>query len=360
MGFEISSTIEDNRIAADSGSMVRLDKLPISISASYQHQPEQRVKLEVDFNTAALDFFNSLPLGMFDNLKGLQASGNLHYHLHFDLNKNDPDNLSFDSELKKENFRIIKNGEENFDRINEPFLYTAMDKERVMRTFMVGSENPMFTPLNEISDYLKNAVLTSEDPSFFTHSGFVEDAFRESIAENIKQGRFARGGSTISMQLVKNLFLSRNKTVSRKLEEVLIVWLIEKNHLVSKERMYEIYLNIIEWGPDVYGIGEASKFYFNKHPRELTLAESIFLGENIPHPKYYKYEFDSAGHLKPNQQGYFEMIANRLLTREKITQQDRDSLKLDVKLTGNALKLILPSDTVPPDSTEMEEMEILE
>ena len=244
---------------------------------------------------------------------------------------------------------------ENFSRMSTPFSFLAMDGDRPIRSFVVGPENPMFTPYEQISDYLKNTVLTSEDPSFFNHAGFVEESFRESIATNIKQGRFARGGSTISMQLVKNIHLSRNKTIARKLEEALIVWLIEKNRLVSKERMFEIYLNIIELGPDVYGIGEASRFYFSKTPAELTLPQSIYLSEIIPHPKYFKYAFDSAGTLKPNHQAYFQLIANRLLTREKITQQDRDSLEFNVKLSGNALKLILPSDTVPPDSTDSED-----
>ncbi len=358
LGCDINVTVGDDIIAVNSGSVIQIAKLLINIESLYQRKPDPVIKLNVQFNTTAENFFTSLPDGMFNTLKGLQASGNLKYNLHFDVNKNHPDDLVFDSELKKENFQIIKYGEEYFPRINQPFIYTAMDRDRMVRSVFIGEGNPMFTSLPNISDYLKNAVLTSEDPSFFQHGGFVEDAFRESIAENIKQGRFARGGSTISMQLVKNVFLSRNKTVSRKLEEALIVWLIEKNHLVSKERMYEIYLNIIEWGPDVYGVGEASAFYFKKHPHDLTLAESIFLAELIPHPKYFKYSFDSTGHLKPYHKGYFDLIGNRLLTREKISQQDLDSLKSDVILKGRALEFIIPTDAIPVDSTEIEEMQI--
>src|SRR6185295_15378504 len=110
-------------------------------------------------------------------------------------------------------------------------------------------------------------------------------------AANYKAGKFVRGGSTISMQLVKNVFLTRNKTIARKIEEALIVWLIENNRLSSKERMYEVYLNLIEWGPNVYGIGEASRFYFYKSPADLSLAESIFLAMIVPRPKGFKYNF---------------------------------------------------------------------
>src|ERR1041384_6240758 len=89
----------------------------------------------------------------------------------------------------------------------------------------------------KISPYLRNAILTSEDGSFFFHNGFNEDAFRKSIAANYKAGKFVRGGSTITMQLVKNVFLTRHKTVARKVEEAFLVWLIENNNLCTKERM---------------------------------------------------------------------------------------------------------------------------
>src|SRR5690606_5829759 len=107
-----------------------------------------------------------------------------------------------------------------------------------MRNITIGPSNSDYTPLNEISPNLRNAVLTAEDPSFYRHKGFVEKAFTLSIATNLKEKAFKRGGSTISMQLVKNVFLSRNKTVSRKVEEILIVWLIENNNVTSKNRMF--------------------------------------------------------------------------------------------------------------------------
>jgi membrane peptidoglycan carboxypeptidase len=116
--------------------------------------------------------------------------------------------------------------------------------------------------------------------------------------------------------------------------------------------MYEVYLNIIEWGPDVYGINEAARFYFGKKPMDLDLAESIYLTSIIPHPKYFKYSFDSLGNLKPFIAGYYRLIANHLLKKEKITQAEFDSLQPTVKLNGEALKYILPLDTLPADTTE--------
>jgi membrane peptidoglycan carboxypeptidase len=225
-----------------------------------------------------------------------------------------------------------------------------MDGSRVVRSFLVGPENLNFVSLGNISSYLQNCVLSSEDPSFFDHSGFVEESFKQSIATNFKKGRFVRGGSTISMQLVKNVFLSRNKTIARKLEEALIVWLIERNRLVSKERMFEVYLNIIEWGPNIYGIGEASNYYFEKSPSSLSLQESVFLSSIIPHPKYYKSAFDSTGSFSTSMRNYYKVIANRLVIREKITEAEVDTSFLPLHLSQACKNYLMPLDTLITDS----------
>jgi membrane peptidoglycan carboxypeptidase len=143
------------------------------------------------------------------------------------------------------------------------------------------------------------AVLQSEDGGFFYHQGFLPDAIREAMVYDLKERRFARGGSTISMQLVKNVFLNRRKNIARKLEEALIVWLIEQNRLTSKECMFEVYLNIAEWGPGVYGLLEASEFYFGKRPSQLTLEECIYLASIIPKPKHYRSSFEAEALLLP-------------------------------------------------------------
>ena len=135
----------------------------------------------------------------------------------------------------------------------------------------------------------------------------------------------------------------------------MIVWLIEQNRLVSKERMFEVYLNIIEWGPNVYGIGEASRFYFSKLPSELNLPESVFLASIIPHPKYFKFMFDSAGTLKENQKGFYELVVSRLVKRGLIAAPDTTTLKPAVKLNGEALKLIMPLDSLPADSLKQDD-----
>jgi len=126
---------------------------------------------------------------------------------------------------------------------------------------------------------LISAVITAEDAGFFSHKGFSQRGIRDSFAENLEAGRIVRGASTISMQLAKNLFLTRERTFSRKFEETFITMALEQN--LSKERIMEIYLNIIEWGDGIYGIGQAAHFYFSKVPRELKPVESAFLASII-------------------------------------------------------------------------------
>src|SRR5690606_33052847 len=125
--------------------------------------------------------------------------------------------------------------------LNQAFTYNAYEDTVLMREIVVGPQNSKFTPLNEIASILKKTVLNTEDPYFYQHKGFEEEAFKLSIATNIKERAFKRGASTISMQLVKNVFLNRNKTMMRKFEEILLVWLMEVSGQVSKDRMFEVY-----------------------------------------------------------------------------------------------------------------------
>ena len=160
---------------------------------------------------------------------------------------------------------------------------------------------------------------------------------REALIYDLQVKRFARGGSTITMQLVKNVFLNRNKNFARKLEESMIVWLIETSRLTSKSRMYEVYLNIAEWGPRVYGIQEASAFYFNKRPSQLNTEESIFLASIIPKPKRFRSSFTENGELKDNMEGYYKLIARRLQKKGLIDETEADSIRPHIHVTGRAV-----------------------
>jgi hypothetical protein len=345
---------------------VELDSLSSVSLNKIQFNPFIRICLSskpvIDFKIIpvvwkANDLFYSLPEGIFASLKGLKAEGRLSFFLDFRIDMNMPDSLIFNTRLAAEDFRILDYGRDDYRMINEDFDYMFYENGKLLVTFPVGFENPDFTPFEQISPYLRAAVMTSEDGSFFFHRGFNPDAFRESIVTNIREKRFARGGSTISMQLVKNIFLNRNKDIGRKIEEALIVWLIENQHLVSKQRMFEVYLNIIEWGPGIYGINQASRFYFNKAPADLDLRESIFLASIIPRPKWYKYTFENNGVPKTFFSEYFGRLLAIMVRKKLIDSADTVGIKPDVLLTGPAAKVFVQTDTAAVDSFLLLELE---
>jgi hypothetical protein len=326
---------------------VSLNRLAFAPYMRFTARPGPQVSVQVpETRFDADDLFASLPAGLFARLAGIRTRGELAFHLDFAIDLARPEGVALDVGLEKRGFRIESFGATDFRAANGPFLYTAYEKERAQRTFLVGPENPDFRSLEQIPAFLKSAVMISEDGAFFTHRGFLLAPFKDSIVANLRAGRFVRGASTISMQLVKNLYLSRQKTIARKLEEMLITWLIEENRLMSKERMLEVYLNIIEWGPLVYGAEEAARYYFAKEVEDLTLAEAIFLACIIPRPKRFMYCFDEERRLRPWVQAYYADVSHKMLARGWIGQEDCDALLPEVTLRGPALLLLRTSE--PP------------
>ncbi|MGA9636957.1 transglycosylase domain-containing protein [Flavobacterium sp.] len=358
--FDYRFLLGSDFISVDSSSTIQLNKIKLHPYIAYETEEDTIYKLKVAIpKMKAQDFITSLPDGLFTHFQGMEAMGNFEYQLNFKFNKNKPNQLVFDSNLKKENLRITKYGEANLNKLNSEFTYRAIIKDVLQRPILVGIANPNYVTLDQISPFLQKSVLTSEDPSFFNHRGFINEAFKQSILKNIRTKKFSRGASTISMQLIKNVFLTREKTLSRKLEEILLVYLLENNRIATKTRMLEVYFNIIEWGPNVYGIGEASAFYFQKKPSDLTLNECLYLARIIPSPSKFMYQFDDEGKLKGyavNQERFFQklMLRRGLLTAEdtigqsvpfSISGRARSFLKLKVKdsLVADSTVVVLPT-----------------
>lgn len=359
--FETSqhAVVHDNSLALAPSSSLQINDISINTELIIERNEKTSIQLKAGIPVMpAQAFFNSLPDGLFQSFKNIKAEGELGYTLNFSVDLSLPDSLIFESAFNGKKIRLQQFGEVNPYRLNDSFEHTAYEKGRPVRRITVGTDNPHFVSYSQIPAALVNCVLTAEDGSFFSHSGFNEEAFRQSIITNIKEKRFARGGSTISMQLVKNLYLGRDKNISRKMEEALWVWFIENKRMVSKERMMEIYLNIIEWGPDVYGIGEAAQYYFNKKADQLTLNECIFLAGIIPNPKYFRFAFDKEGNLRNYFQSFFKIVSERLLMKEKITEEEFLSVSPVLKISGRAAALVMPADSLPDFDVEEPEEEI--
>lgn len=296
----------ENYIALKDNSTIRVKDFEVSPQVKVTLKPDNQVDLSLHTGVfQAQDFFDALPRGLFQNIDGVKVEGSIAYDLDFSVNLDKPDDIKFESKIDDADLKIIQWGAANIDSLNTSFVYDAYDDTVRVRQFLVGPENPNFRRLDQIPYVLKTTVRNTEDPFFYKHNGFEMEAFKLSIATNIKEKKFKRGASTISMQLIKNVFLNRKKTLNRKFEEILLVWMMEASGRVSKDRLFEIYLNVIEWGKNVYGITEAANYYFKKQPEDLTLGESLFLSSIIPRPKTGLSSFDYTGHLKGWVQRHF-------------------------------------------------------
>ena len=347
------TNIGKNYIELDSVSDIRFNHLDFHPYLKIVKDTSWQIMASVNKRDFPADqLFSSLPKGLFYNLEGLRTKGTLSYHFRLDLDFGQVDSLILESTLKANGFQILAYGNTDLRKMNEPFEYTVYEQGEPVRSFEIGPANPSFRPFNAVSRYLPLAIMQSEDAGFFYHNGFIPSAIRESLIQDIKERRFARGGSTLSMQLVKNVFLSRNKTIARKLEEMLIVWLIESDHLTSKERMFEVYLNIAEWGPMIYGAAEASRYYFAKEPSQLNLAECIFMASIIPKPKQVRYCFDGL-RLKPYYEDFYRVILDRLVDRGLISSEEAVGVTPEsVEITGPAKEYLTATQSRSPRSSQ--------
>ncbi len=343
--------VGSNYISLDSSSVIHLKKITAHPYIKYTLSPVKIYELKI--NTGWLngqDLFDSFPGGLFESFAGIQVAGKLNYSLNFYLDASNPNAVQFNSQLNKDNFRIIKFGKTDLTKLNHPFVQTPYEVKSPASPFTVGPANPDYTPLNEIAIDTRNAIMTSEDPSFYSNNGFVEESIRKSIATDFEKKKFSRGGSTISMQLIRNTFLNRDKNLARKIEEILLVWMIENNHLMTKDRMLEVYFNIVEFGYHIYGIGPASRYYFGKTPGQLTLGESIYLASILPNPKAGLYAFMPDGSLRPGLHGYFNLIGNLMAGHGKAQRDSNAYGFYDVRLKESLRREVSTVDTAKADS----------
>ena len=173
-----------------------------------------------------------------------------------------------------------------------------------MRTSLssLQEDNPKATLQHDWMEYqrisrnLKRAVIASEDAKFVGHEGFDWDGIQKAYEKNWQKGKIVAGGSTISQQLAKNLFLSTKRTPWRKLEEAAITWMLER--MMSKRRIFEIYLNVIEWGNGVFGAEAAARHYYKTSAANLSAGQSAKLAAMIPNPRYYDQHREARGLIR--------------------------------------------------------------
>lgn len=291
-------------------------------------------------------------------LSALELDGNFAWDLALDVPRYNPGRASWEASGRLRGFAVRRIAAEvNPYILNGPFIHTirdpAVDYIRSVRIPAAAAEHrPLFpaqpppgTPpageattgarearspadpgytyvrLWEMSEWVPKAVLTAEDGDFYYHGGVNFRTLAQAAARNVRAGEVVLGASTISMQLAKLLFLDDDRIFSRKLQEVFLVYLMEHEVPVAKDRILEIYLNIAEFGPGVFGIHDAARYYFGTDPADLTAGEAMFLATVLPSPKRYHWYY-ARGEITDGwfirMRSYFDIM----LERERMSEEE--------------------------------------
>ena len=320
-----------------SGGQVTVGRVAIELAGSidkFRSAPVFKAHIAVP-TVACQEVVDAVPRGFADTLAGMRCEGRLSYELRGSLDTADMTSLEFDFRPMLAEVKILTLGEQvDFSKFTSAFTHTAVryirhpkpgEPKYTTHQFQTGPGTENWVPLDQVNPNFIKVITTTEDGGFFGHRGFLMEAIKSAMVANLRKGRFVRGASTITQQLVKNLFFSlREKTISRKVQEAVITWQIERT--LSKPQLMELYLNIIELGPGpIYGIGAASWHYFERAPAELTLLQCLWLGSIIPSPPGYYSEFLN-GKASDTHRAMLAWVADVMLKREKITAEERSRL----------------------------------
>lgn len=293
-----------------------------------------------------------LPRSLLGPLEGLEVSGTFDWQGEVALDVSQPDSVRFDARVVPHALALSPDSPLPLLALHGPFVARIHVPSGTV-TRELSDANPHYRPLAAIAPTLRDAVLTNEDGGFWWHRGFNTQAIQLAIAENLRAGRFKRGAGTITMQLARNLFLGQQKTLARKGQEVVLAWSLEHLARLPKERLLEIYLNLIEWGPGVHGADEAAHWYFGKQADALTLDESLFLATLVPSPRRWAGRLTETGELRPWVREQMRFIAGKMQAKgwlDSLALRPADSLA--ISLGGVAATRFLRSDSTAaaPDS----------
>jgi hypothetical protein len=295
-GGEIQLDMSQRKLVVSDG-VLGLGRARVQVGASLEAVGDDlKVDLTVQIpRTPCQDMLEAAPAALLPQLEGLRLGGTIALDSHVQFDTAAPKETAVEWELV--NKCKVKEVPEAVDPrlFREPFEHLILDADGQPAAHFTGPTTEEWVPLSDITPNMETALIVCEDSRFFTHNGFDNKAIRSSISDNLKKGRFFRGASTLSMQLARNLYLSREKTMSRKLQEAAFTLLLEER--LSKEDILELYLNVVEFGPGVYGIRNAASHYFNSHPGELSLGQAMYFGSILPNPKANHFAED--GTLRP-------------------------------------------------------------
>ena len=195
-------------------------------------------------------------------------------------------------------------------------------KASVSKKNLCSSSNN-YVQLSQVSDDFKDVLITSEDDKFYYHDGFDWTELQKSMSANFRALSFVRGGSTITQQLVKNVYLSQEKSLLRKIKEAVLAYQVEKKY--SKNLILEKYVNAIEFGENIWGVEAAAEHYFNESPKDLDLLESAYLVVLLPNPKVYSSSFRKK-ELTAYQTKRIKTLLKRIKFKRKMSDEEFEKI----------------------------------
>ncbi len=338
------------------GTQVRIGTLAAGVSGRVS-ATGPRLELAIAAAGLTADAFRrSLPAALLGPLAGLELRGSFDWRAGITLDLAHPDSVRFHADVTPHGLVLEPAlSRPSLQSLAGPFTAQIhLPHDRIV-TRELSEANPHYRPLGRISAYLRDGVVTNEDGGFWWHHGFNTEAIGLAVAANLRAGSYKRGAGTITMQLARNLWLGHRRTLARKGQEVALAWLLEHSSGLGKERLLEIYLNIIEWGPELHGADEAARWYFDEDAQQLTLPEALFLTIVIPSPTKWRWRFTPAGELRPYARAQMHFIAGKMASKgwlDPALVPSADSLRVTLRGPARALFAAPDSLAAPADSTE--------
>ncbi len=289
-----------------------------NLQASMQEDP-----LTINFSmehSSCQTAFHAIPQSLLPTLKGLELDGTFAIDgtLHLVSSENI---VSFTPNLNHIACHITRSPE----YLTRDWLFRGtapLPDFLANNPSMRAIKNGHPTPRHLIPDDFFKGLVAAEDAKFWHHDGILIPSLVAALQANMKAGHIVFGGSTITMQLAKNLYLDRDKVISRKIQEIAIAWVLEQN--LSKAEILELYANAVEFAPGTYGIGRAAALYFNKAVHDMSSAESLFLASILPSPSKNFTESYCSARLSRDLSERMQKVANGLNT----LSQEQDFLKI--------------------------------
>ena len=294
--------------------------VPIALKGVFAW-PTGAYRVELDAQLAkrpCAQVLAAVPAGLLDELAGVQLGGDVAGKLFVHVDAEDLDATKVDFDIDDHCSFAAVTPLLDLARFQQPFVHRALEPDGTVFEMETGPGTAAWTPIALISPFMVQAVIAHEDGRFLSHHGFAEPEIAVALTRNLKAHAFRFGASTITMQLVKNVFLHRDKLLARKVQEAFITWWLEQQW--DKAHILELYLNVIEYGPAIYGIRNAAWHYFGTIPMNLTPAQSAFLAMVLPNPKVFHEHYDK-GQLSSSMKNRTAAFLKHMHERQRIDDE---------------------------------------